>query len=102
MSTALQLAWRRQRLLRAAVATLLAAPVAMAAGWVFARYTTPPALAGVVITPPIQAAAFRLKDQHGAVVSMSALRGKVVALTFPLHALPRRVPADRRDDAQGL
>lgn len=85
-------AWHRQRLLRAAIATLLAAPVAVAAGWAFARYTSPPALAGTAVTPPIQAADFRLKDQHGAVVSMSALRGEVVALTFLYTHCPDACP----------
>lgn len=92
MSTAPQVAWRTQRLLRAAIATLLAAPVAVAAGWAFARYAKPPALAGAAVTPPIQAADFRLKDQHGALVSMSALRGKVVALTFLYTHCPDACP----------
>jgi len=85
-------AWHRQRLLRAAIATLLAAPVAVAAGWAFAKYAKPPALAGAVVTPPIQAADFRLKDQHGAAVSMSALHGKVVALTFLYTHCPDACP----------
>jgi protein SCO1/2 len=93
VSTAAQrYAWHRQRLMRAAIATLLAAPVAVAAGWAFAKYTKPPALAGAVVTPPIQAADFHLKDQHGAVVSMSALRGKVVALTFLYTHCPDACP----------
>jgi protein SCO1/2 len=74
------------------MATLLAAPVAVAAGWAFAKYAKPPALAGAVVTPPIQAADFRLKDQHGAVVSMAALRGKVVALTFLYTHCPDACP----------
>ena len=85
-------AWHRQRLVRAAIVTLLAAPVAVAAGWAFAKYARPPALAGAVVTPPIQAADFHLKDQHGAVVSMSALRGKVVALTFLYTHCPDACP----------
>ncbi len=85
-------AWHRQRLLRAAIATLVAAPVAVAAGWAFAKYAKPPALAGAVVTPPIQAADFRLKDQHGAAVSMSALHGKVVALTFLYTHCPDACP----------
>lgn len=85
-------AWHRQRLLRAAIATLLAAPVAVAVGWAFAKYAKPPALAGAVVTPPIQAADFRLKDQHGAVVAMSALHGKVVALTFLYTHCPDACP----------
>jgi cytochrome oxidase Cu insertion factor (SCO1/SenC/PrrC family) len=93
VSTAAQwYAWHRQRLLRAAIATLLAAPVAVAAGWAFAKYAKPPALAGAVVTPPIQAADFRLKDQHGAAVSMAALHGKVVALTFLYTHCPDACP----------
>ena len=87
-----QYTWHRQRLLRAALATLIAAPVAVAAGWAFARYTKPPALAGAVVTPTIQAPDFRLKDQHGATVSMSGLRGKVVALTFLYTHCPDACP----------
>jgi len=85
-------AWHRQRLLRAVIATLLAAPVAVAAGWAFAKYAKPPALAGAVVTPPIQAADFRLKDQHGAAVSMSTFHGKVVALTFLYTHCPDACP----------
>ncbi len=93
VSTAAQrYAWHRQRLLRAALATLLAAPVAVAAGWAFAKYAKPPAFAGAVVMPPIQAADFRLKDQHGAAVSMSALHGKVVALTFLYTHCPDACP----------
>jgi len=79
-------------LLRAAVATLIAAPLAVAAGWAFARYTKPPALAGAVVTPTIPAPDFRLKDQHGATVSMAGLRGKVVALTFLYTHCPDACP----------
>ncbi len=98
-----QYAWHRRRVLRAAFATLLAAPVAVAAGWAFARYTKPPALVGAVVTPPIQAADFRLKDQHGATVSMSGLRGKVVALTFLYTHCPDACPliADMMHKAYG-
>jgi len=85
-------AWNRQRLLRAVIVTLLAAPVAVAAGLAFAKYAKPPTLAGAVVTPPIQAADFRLTDQHGTVVSMSALRGKVVALTFLYTHCPDACP----------
>jgi protein SCO1 len=85
-------AWHRQWLLRAAIVTLLAAPVAVAAGWVFAKYAKPPTLAGAVVTPPIQAPDFRLTDQRGTVVSMSALRGKVVALTFLYTHCPDACP----------
>jgi cytochrome oxidase Cu insertion factor (SCO1/SenC/PrrC family) len=93
VSTARQsYSWRQGRLLRAAIVTLLAAPVAVAAGWAFARYTKPPALAGAVVTPPIQAPDFRLHDQHGATVSMSAYRGKVVALTFLYTHCPDACP----------
>ncbi len=83
--------WHRQRLFRAALATLIAAPVAVAAGWAFAKYTKP-ALAGAVVTPTIQAPDFRLKDQHEVTVSLSGLRGKVVALTFLYTHCPDACP----------
>ena len=44
------------------------------------------------MTPPIQAPDFRLKDQHGTVVSTSALRGKVVALTSLYTHCPDACP----------
>ena len=47
-------------------------------------HPAPPALGGGVVMPPRQLAApdFTLRDQRGEVVSLSQLRGKVVALTF--------------------
>ena len=45
-----------------------------------------------MVTPPIQAPDFRLKDQHGTVVSTSALRGKVVALTSLYTHCPDACP----------
>jgi protein SCO1 len=46
----------------------------------------PPAAAtlggGVIINPSVPAPSFTLRDQHGAMVSPSTLRGRVVALTF--------------------
>jgi protein SCO1 len=43
-----------------------------------------PSLGGGVIIKPqtMQAPAFTLRDQHGAMVSLSDLRGRVIALTF--------------------
>lgn len=95
--------WHRQRWLRAAVATLIAAPLAVAAGWALARYTKPPGLAGAVVTPTIPAPDFRLKNQHGMMVSMSGLRGKVVALTFLYTHCPDACPliADMMHKAYG-
>ncbi len=51
-----------------------------AAAWPHALRPLP--LAGAVLTPPVAASGFHLPDQDGRVVSLSDLRGKVVALTF--------------------
>jgi cytochrome oxidase Cu insertion factor (SCO1/SenC/PrrC family) len=37
---------------------------------------------GVIINPSVPAPSFTLRDQHGAMISPSTLRGRVVALTF--------------------
>jgi cytochrome oxidase Cu insertion factor (SCO1/SenC/PrrC family) len=43
----------------------------------------PPRLSGgVIINPQVQAPSFTLRDQRGAMVSPSDLRGRVIALTF--------------------
>lgn len=67
------------------VANLIAAVVAAGAGvtvWTLLRRLNPPRLEGAVLTPPMPAYDFHLRDAAGRVVSLSAFRGKVVALTF--------------------
>jgi protein SCO1 len=74
-----------------AVAALV---VLVAAGAFLARtrLAAPPALQGAVMTPPVTAYDFRLRDQNGRTVSLSGLRGKVVALTFLYAHCPDYCP----------
>jgi len=74
-----------RRLLPAAwiIAALAAVVVVAAAGVVLVlRRQTPPGLNGGVLSDMPQAPDFSLRDQNGQTVSMSQLKGKVVALTF--------------------
>jgi protein SCO1/2 len=66
------------------IAVALAAVLVIAvAGLVFGiRRGTTPGLAGGVFSDMPQAPDFTLRDQNGQAVTMSQLRGKVVALTF--------------------
>jgi protein SCO1/2 len=67
------------------VANLIAAVVAAGAGltvWTLLKRLNPPRLEGAILTPPMPAYDFHLKDPAGRVVSLSTFRGKVVALTF--------------------
>jgi protein SCO1 len=69
------------RWLYVALAVVVAAAVAATVAAVRARLA-PPALAGAVMNPPVTAYEFSLHDQDGRLVSLAALRGKVVVLTF--------------------
>ena len=60
----------------------LALVVAGAGAWKWSRGGGSPLLQGAVLTPPVPAYDFHLPDQDGRTVSLSGLRGKVVALTF--------------------
>ena len=60
--------------------------------WARTRFNAAPALEGAVLTPPVAAYDFRLPDQDGRAVSLSALRGKVVALTFLYARCPDYCP----------
>jgi protein SCO1/2 len=73
---------QRTRWLIAAVAG--AVIVAAAASVLWARWNAAgaPQLSGAVLTPPVTAYDFQLSDQHDRTISLSGLRGKVVALTF--------------------
>ncbi len=73
--------WRR-RWKTLVIMSLLAAAVAGAAAWGVAKYLNPPRLQGAILTPPVHAYDFHLADQDGRTVSLSAFRGKAVALTF--------------------
>lgn len=73
--------WRR-RWRPLAVLSLVVAGLLGAAAWGLMKYLTPPHLEGAILTPPVHAYDFRLQDQNGRTVSLSAFRGKAVALTF--------------------
>lgn len=81
--------FRRWRLWPVAVAAA-GALAWTAATWSQAPRTLP--LAGAVLTPPVAASDFRLEDQDDRVVSLSNLRGKVVALTFLYTSCPDVCP----------
>ena len=57
------------------------------------RTRAKPALVGPTITGAPAAANFSLPDQHGQTITMSALRGKVVAMTFLYTRCPDVCPA---------
>jgi len=67
-----------------ALAAVTGALVGVAAPRLFARPAAAPARlsGGVIINPSVQAPAFTLRDQSGAMISPATLRGQVVALTF--------------------
>lgn len=60
--------------------------------WARARFAAPPPLEGAVLTPPVRAYDFALPDPDGRVVSLAALRGKVVVLTFLYAHCPDECP----------
>jgi protein SCO1/2 len=61
--------------------------------WAHGRFTTTAAtLQGAVLTPPVAAYDFRLPDQDGRMVSLAALRGKAVVLTFLYARCPDYCP----------
>ncbi|MHB8732086.1 MAG: SCO family protein [bacterium] len=77
------------------MANLIAAVVAAGAGvtvWTLLRRLNPPRLEGAVLTPPMPAYDFHLRDTAGGVVSLSTFRGKVVALTFLYSHCPDVCP----------
>jgi len=79
------------RWLYVALAIVVAAAVVATATALRARLT-PPALAGAVLNPPVQAYDFRLPDQDGRFVSLGDLRGRVVVLTFLYTRCPDVCP----------
>jgi protein SCO1/2 len=82
----LRLSDRQWRIYLAIWLVALAAVIGTAAGIVapklLARPTPPTLIGDIVMTPPVAAPAFSLHDQNGAAVSLSQLKGRVVALTF--------------------
>ena len=65
-----------------ALAIALIAALALVATWGRSLLPGRSSLAGAVLQPPVPAYHFRLPDQDGRPVSLSRLRGRVVALTF--------------------
>jgi protein SCO1 len=94
--------WRRRWIFR--VLSLVVAAALGVAAWSLARYLHPPQLQGAILSPPMQAYDFHLKDADGRIVSLSGFRGRAVALTFlyahcpdvcPLIADNMRVTSER-------
>jgi cytochrome oxidase Cu insertion factor (SCO1/SenC/PrrC family) len=66
-----------------ALAAVTGALVGVAVPRLLAKPAAPATLSGgLIINPSVPAPSFTLRDQQGAMVSPSALRGRVVALTF--------------------
>ena len=82
----LRLTERQWRIYLAVWLVALAAVIGVAAGMIAPKLferSAPPTLVGdIVLSPPVTAPAFTLQDQKGATVSLSQLRGRVIALTF--------------------
>ena len=82
----LRLSDRQWRIYLALWLVALAAVIGIAAGIIAPKLLNHPAAAtligDIVINPPVAAPAFSLVDQKGATVSLSQLKGRVVALTF--------------------
>jgi protein SCO1/2 len=83
---ALRLSDRQWRIYVAVWLVALAAVIGVGAGLIAPKLLerpSPPTLVGdIVLSPPVAAPAFTLQDQNGAAVSLSQLKGRVVALTF--------------------
>ena len=82
----LRLTERQWRIYLAVWLVALGAVIGVAAGIVapklLQRPPTPTLVGDIVMTPPVAAPAFSLQDQNGTAVSLSQLKGRVVALTF--------------------
>jgi len=100
--------WRRRWIFR--VLSLVVAAAFGVAAWSVAKYLHPPQLQGAILSPPMHAYDFHLKDADGRVVSLSGFRGKAVALTFlythcpdvcPLIADNMRVTSQRLGSLTG-
>jgi protein SCO1/2 len=82
----LRLSDRQWRIYLAVWLVALAAVVGIAAGIIAPKLLNhppgPTLIGDIVINPPVAAPAFSLVDQNGATVSLSQLKGRVVALTF--------------------
>ena len=65
-----------------ALAAVTGTLVGLAVPRLFAKAPSPTLSGGVILNPAVPAPSFTLRDQQGAMISPSALRGRVVALTF--------------------
>ena len=82
----LRLTERQWRIYLAVWLVALAAVIGVAAGMIapklLERSASPTLVGDIVLSPPVAAPTFSLQDQKGSTVSLSQLRGRVVALTF--------------------
>jgi protein SCO1 len=82
----MRLTERQWRIYLAVWLVALGAVTGVAAGIIAPKLLdrpAPPTLIGdIVLSPPVAAPAFSLQDQNGSAVSLSQLKGRVVALTF--------------------
>jgi protein SCO1/2 len=65
-----------------AVAAVIGIAVGMIAPKLLAKPSPRGLVGDIVMNPPVSAPDFTLHDQEGATVSLSAIRGRVIALTF--------------------
>ncbi|HXN78038.1 MAG TPA: SCO family protein [Candidatus Dormibacteraeota bacterium] len=84
--SSLRLTQRQWRIYLAVWLVAVAAVVGVLAGMIAPRLlarSSPQTLVGdIVINPPVAAPDFTLQDQQGSTISLSGIRGSVVALTF--------------------
>ena len=93
---------------RSALVTALAVLAVVCAGCGSSKPTVsgppPSPYTGFKLNPPMPAPAFNLHDQAGKLARLAVRAGPLVRRRVPLHALSRRLPADReqpwRRDAQ--
>jgi cytochrome oxidase Cu insertion factor (SCO1/SenC/PrrC family) len=82
----LRLTERQWRIYLAVWLVALAAVTGVVAGIIVPKLLERPApltlVGDIVLSPPVAAPGFNLQDQNGASVSLSQLKGRVVALTF--------------------
>jgi protein SCO1/2 len=82
----LRLSERQWRVYLAVWLVALAAVTGLAAGLIVPKLLERPApatlIGDIVLSPPVAAPGFSLRDQTGATVALSQLRGRVIALTF--------------------
>ena len=82
----LRLSERQWRIYLAVWLVALSAVIGVAAGFLVPKLLERPApatlIGDIVLSPPVAAPAFSLRDQKGDTVALSQLQGRVIALTF--------------------